>query len=277
MPALLLAALLAATPDDCREAYAAVNYREAATACLAVLSTASIAELPGLYRLAALSHAAIGDDEQAFRLFVSLLSMDPATQLDAALSPKLRAPFERARSAQGGKAIQLQANAHAAREGEPLRLEVGIEDGPQHPATTLRARGPGIDLKIARMNPTVVPLEPAPPGTFLIQLQALDRFGGPLASSAWEWVVEPRLKPRSAALSWKLWGIISGVVLAGAIGSGVGSRLTFAAATSQRFASDAATSLELSRGAAIGADVGFAVGGAVGLGALILLLTSGRE
>src|SRR3954470_8100084 len=99
MPALILAALLSATPDECREAYAAVSYREAATACLAVLSTAPAAELPGLYRLAALSLAALGDEEQAFRLFSSLLAMDPSAQLDPSLSPKLRASFDRAKAA----------------------------------------------------------------------------------------------------------------------------------------------------------------------------------
>src|SRR5262245_38413730 len=105
-PIWLAAAMVLATPDDCREAYAAVNYRMAAEACLSAIPSAPPDQLAGLYRLAGLSVAALGDSKRAQSLFDSWLALDPKAALDASVAPKLRAPFESARRA-GSAPAQL--------------------------------------------------------------------------------------------------------------------------------------------------------------------------
>ncbi len=277
MHALTLLLVLTATPDDCREAYAAVNYKEAARLCVEVLSEAPRGELPGLYRLAGLSLAAVGEEERAFGLFVSLLAMDPHVQLDAALSPKLRAPFERAQRLRAGAKLTLSASSPRAREGRPLQLEVQVDDGPGRPVTEVALKRDGKSQALARAEPTVFTLAPAPAGKLSLELTGLDRFGGRLATVPFELQVAAAARPRSGLLSWKVWAVTAAVVLVGATVSGVVSRQLFSDAGQQHYAADAAAKLSQSNAAALGADVGFGMGGALGLGALILFLTEDRE
>ncbi len=269
--------LLAATPDDCREAYAAVNYKEAARLCVEVLSDAPRGELPGLYRLAALSSAAVGDEERAFVLFSSLLAMEPGVQLDEALSPKLRAPFERAQRARAGAVLALHPEAVRARAGKPLELSVEVDDGPGHPVTELALERAGKPQSVARKDPTHFSLAPAPPGKLALALTAVDRFGGRLLTLPFALDVAPTAGPRTGLLSWKLWVVAAAVVLVGATVSGILSRQAFSDAGQQHYASDARSKLALSNATALGADVGFGVGGALGLGAVVLFLTEDRE
>ena len=266
---VLLATSLAATPDECREAYAAVNYRDAAQACEAVLSTASPAELPGLYRLAALSRAALGDSERAAALFSSLLALDPDVQLDAAISPKLRAPFERARARRGTTKAELRLTPAAVTPEGAVSLSVEVADGPSRPIVAIIGHAAGAPVRVPREDPTRVSLIVQGGGPASVRVGGYDRFGGELALAMLE-VRAPAEAPRR--LSWKPWAVAAGVVLAGAVASAVSSTLLFDQAKSQRFASDAATKLELSHATALGADIGFGVGGALGVVTLVLLL-----
>lgn len=274
----LALSVLSATPDDCREAYAAVNYKEAARVCVEVLSEAPRGELPGLYRLAGLSLAALGEDERAHGLFISLLAMDPQVQLDPSLSPKLRAPFEKAKQARRAEALKLDAAAVPAkvREGKPFAVDVEVRDGAGKPVTEVQLKRDGKLMAAARADPTRFELGAAPPGKVSLELTALDKYGGRLAALPFELEVTAR-STRSAALSWKLWAVAAAVVLVAATVSGVVSNQLFDSAGRQHYASDADSKLALSNAIAIGADVGFGVGGAMGLGALILLITADRE
>jgi hypothetical protein len=275
---VLALSVLTASPDDCREAYAAVNYKEAARVCVEVLSEAPRGELPGLYRLAGLSLAAVGEDERAYGLFVSLLAMDPQVQLDPALSPRLRAPFEKAKQARGGEALKLGAKTAPAklREGKPFAVDVEVRDGAGRPVTELQLKRDGKSQAAARADPTHFELGAATPGKLTLELTALDKYGGRLAALPFELDVAA-VQPRGGLLSWKLWAVAAAVVLVGATVSGVLSGQFFDAAKKERYASDAASKLALSNGLGIGADVGFGVGGAMGLAALLLLITDERE
>jgi hypothetical protein len=269
--------VLAATPDDCREAYAAVNYKDAARICVEVLSDAPTGELPGLYRLAGLSLAAVGDDDRATVLFESLLAMEPNIRLDESISPKLRAPFDQAQRERKGAGLTLEPSVAKAIAGKPLELSVAVKDGPGHPVTELALRRGGQQRSVARADPTRFSLEPAPAGKLALQLTAVDRFGGRLLNLPFALDVAAAPVPRGGLLSWKVWAVAAAVVLAGATVSAIVSRQAFTDAGQERYASDAASKLALSNGTAVGADVGFGAGGLLGLGAVVLFLTEPRE
>jgi hypothetical protein len=265
--------LLSATPDDCREAYASVSYRDAARICVSVLPAAPEGELPGLYRLAALSAAAIGEDEQAYQLFVSLLAMSPAAQLEPSISPKLRSPFERAKARRRGLGLALAPTAGPARQGSPLEVRVAVEDGPERPVTRVGVRLPEGERLALRADPTRVTFVPGQAGRLALEVTGVDAFGGRLARATLELDVAPRVAPRPGWLSWKIWGVASGLLLAGALASGIASRSAFNAANSSHFASDAASQLALSRNTALVADLSLGAGGVMGGGAALLLIT----
>src|SRR4051812_12317543 len=105
----LAAALLAATPDDCRAAYDAVKYRDAAKLCAEAVPTAPAEKLPEVYRLLGLSHAAIDEPQVAQAAFVSMLTLDPAATLPESYAPKVRAPFVEARKLGAGIPVKLAA------------------------------------------------------------------------------------------------------------------------------------------------------------------------
>jgi hypothetical protein len=248
--------LAASSPDECREAYAAVNYREATRLCVSALKVAQPVELPGLYRLAGLSFAALNDEPNALKLFISLLAMDPAAQLDPSISPKLRGPFEKAKALRRGAPVQLELQQTQGPAGE-----VALNDGPEHPVVSLSSQQ---DVeppqKQDRKEQNVIDLHE---GTKRVAVSAYDIFGGVLASATIDLKAPSRI-------SWVPWAVVAGVVLAAAAGSAVASRLLFIDASHMQLVTDAERKLDYSNGTAIGADVGFGFGGAMALTALLI-------
>jgi len=271
----VLMVVLSTTPDDCREAYAAVHYREAAQLCVEVVPTAPPGELAGLYRLAGLSLAALGEDERAFQVFSSLLALEPKLELDASISPRLRAPFDRARAARAGAAVVLRPTpVKPLKENEPVALDIAVDDGPGHPVQRLQVNGPQGSTTAARADPTSVQLPPAPAGPLTLELNGYDVFGGRVASVSSRFEVTGRAPERPLLASWKVWTAVGAVVLAGALVCGVSSRVLGTSAQQQHFDSDRVAEGQLAGDLAITADVGFAVGGVAALLALILGVTA---
>src|SRR3954466_6711243 len=108
----LLSALLAtASVDECRAAYEAVSYREAAKACAEAVPKTPPEQLPEVYRLLGLSNAALDETDLALAAFVSLLTLDAAATLPDSYAPKVRAPFMQARKLGAGTPAKLTARA----------------------------------------------------------------------------------------------------------------------------------------------------------------------
>jgi hypothetical protein len=270
-------AVLGATPDECREAYAALNYREAAVVCVAVLPTAPAGELAGLYRLAGLSLAASGNAERAFQVFSSLLSLDPAYELDDSVSPRLREPFDRAKRARGGAKVTVKAQlARPLVDGQPIALTVSVDDGPGRPIARISAKSPSGEVTAPRADHTSLELPPLTGTAVRVELGGYDTFGGRVFSDSSVFAVPARASPRPVLLSWRLWTGAAAVVLGAASASGIASRVLISNAANDHFADDKARHLQLGATTAILADVGFAVGGALAIAALVLWLTEPR-
>jgi len=273
---LALIGLFGATADDCREAYAAVRYREAGTACLDAIPSTPPDQLAGIYRLAALSLAALGDEEQASALFAGLLALDPLAELSPAISPKLRVLFERARARGAAARVRLVARTTTlARQDLPMTLEVSVDDGAPHPVTEVIATAGAARASAPRDGGRALIQLPAPgkAGPWEIDLAARDRFHGRLATAALSIDVAPLHPPRPAWLSWKGWGVAAGAVAAGALVAGLVSRQSFLSAQRDVFADAASTDLQRAQATAWAADTGFVVAGALTLGAAVLLAT----
>jgi hypothetical protein len=89
-------------------AYAALEYQNAATAADQVLAQRGLSHdmLTRATRVSALSHAALGNGEQAKKSFILLLEYEPDYKVDAKLGPRFSEPFAEARGywqAQGRK------------------------------------------------------------------------------------------------------------------------------------------------------------------------------
>lgn len=257
---------VAATPADCRQAFEALKYREAIEACSAAVPGASPAQVVELYRILGSSFAAVDENERAEAAFISMLALDSTAELSAATSPKIRAPFERARQQAASRVVLAVRAAAAPRVGAPTKLEAVVDDGPARPSSRITARQGAQVQSAARAEPTELTLEaPARSGPLEVEVTAVDRFGGALASRVLVFEVPPA---RGPALSWKLWGgagVVAGLA-AGALG--IAGQLLQSRAVAAEYASDARALHESARGL---------LGGALASAALaaVLLIVSG--
>jgi hypothetical protein len=261
--------------QDCRAQYADLHYREAVASCTRALQSATAGERTELYVLIGSSLAATGDADQAQRVFVSLLAVDPRAELPKGASPKLREPFEAARAL--AAPVQLSARlVEAPREGGEAVVLAEVHDGAAQPVTEVTLT---VDGAVARAARTAEPARltvPAGSRGASARVRALDLLGGELASVT---LALSQTEPvaiesgRPAALSWKTW-LVAGAVFA-VLG---GAALAWAATAypQARAASDvyAAQGLHAQGdGASVASYVGFGLAGAAALGAVILFAT----
>lgn len=265
--------MLTASTADCRAAYDALRYKEAALACQAALPQAPDAQLPELYRLLGLSLAALGDGARAQSAFESLLALDPSSTLAQDYSPKIRASFDAAKARSSAHAARLEAApVRAPRAGEPLTLEVSIEDGPAHPVTRVSVKGSGTPLTSSpRATPpelTRVELAPPPsPATLELEVGALDLFGGRLASRTIQ--VAVREAPSKRAGWKKPWPWLGAAAVVGVGGATMGwlGQREGSQALAQTFADDADRLAQRSHAMTTGANVAFGIAGAAAIAA----------
>jgi hypothetical protein len=278
--AAVLLTVLAATPDDCRSAYDALRFREAIETCKAAIPGAPPEQLTGLYRFLGLSLATVGDDPVAFQAFVSLLALDPTEKLSETLSPKLAAPFQAARSAGAASPVHLSIEpARPPRADRRLSLKVSVTDSLLRPVVRLHAVLGSLDASASRVEgPVLMALGvPGVAGTASVEVEGIDRFGGRIGIEKLALQIPPPPPPRPTALSWKVWlATTAGLALLSA-GSGVYSQWIGRQGNAQTFADRAALDATRSKWSAYGADVGFALSLAFGVGAVLLLATLPRD
>jgi len=269
-----LALALAAAPQDCRQAYEQVRYRDAIAACTEAITTASKDQLAELYRMLGLSLASQGDHARAKAAFVSLLAVDPAATLSDSYSPKLRADFEAARAAGAGTPVTLGIQPPApARVGVPLEVLVKVEDGAAKPVTEVQLRAAGTHVTLPRDGPLRATLPAsAEPGPRPVTLSAFDGFGGRLGEQqlSFDVTAVPR---RPLVLSWVAWSVLT--IAAGGAGAtlGVLSRNDGTQARTTMLGDSSYALEQRANSEAIAADACLAAAGAFGITALILFLT----
>jgi hypothetical protein len=276
MLTLALSTLFAVSPAECRQAYADVHYREAANLCLAAVPGASGAQLLDCYRFAGLSLAALGETEQARTVFESLLALDPKATLDASLSPKLVAPFEAAKAGGAATGASVRATLPTPpKTGERVLVRAEVDDGPARPVARVAARAAGTEQTVTRENgPLFIELPPPQSGPLRIDLDALDRFGGRLATTSLvaELSAAPAATP--SRRPWVPWAIAAAGSAVLCLGSGGLSALEVSTAMTAPFGSDAFAARQRAIGFADGAYALAGVVGALGLIAVIVGLTS---
>ncbi len=106
-----------------------------------------------------------------------------------------------------------------------------------------------------------------------MRVRALDGFEGQLASALLQLDVAPLKAPRPWPLSWKAWGIGAAVFGAAGLASGIVARVDTGRAQGAMFGDTAYAYASRAQVAVVAADTGFAIAGALLLGALLLLLT----
>jgi hypothetical protein len=273
MVSLLVASLLAGTPQSCRAAYEAVRYRDAIAECSAALPAATREQLPELYRFLALALSSQGDHDQAQRAFVSLLALDPAARLAESYSPRLRADFEAARASGAGAPIRLGAQAAVPPQvGVPLEVTVTVDDGPAKPITDIGVTPDGATQRLHREGELKVTLEtPTEAGQREVKLSGYDALGGLLVEQ--RTMLDIAAAPsRSAALSWKVWGIVALVSGVAGVALGAVAKAEQGQVASAHFGSDGQSLQSTGNALALSADVGFGLAAATALVALIMLI-----
>jgi hypothetical protein len=260
---MVVTLVFAATPADCTRAYEGLRYEEGIGLCQAALSSAAKDQLPDLYRHLGLSFAALGQPDRAEAAFVSLLTLEPGTSLDASLSPKLRAPFEAARRHGTRQPISLRLlMPEAAYGGEAVRVSVQVDDGLGHPIVAFTATLSGGTRTQPRVGGAALFEIPVPLGTgdHPLTVRAVDRFGGTLAIASGVVRIVSR---RGWPLSWQLWTGVAAGVLAGATVAGAASQNIGNAANERDYADEAHAGRLQSERLATGANIGFVAGAAL--------------
>lgn len=264
----------ASTAAQCYAAYEQLEYRAAAEACATSIGLAGAAELPMLYQLLAASLAAMGDEAGATSAYESLLALAPEVRLPAEISPRIRAPFEVARRNGAGVPVHLSAVAsERPTAGSPLRLRVLVKDGPTRPVTRVVSTSSGRRWDAARTEDPVRLVLPAPEqeGRLLLEISALDRFGGRLAASSVD--LEVAAPPRSVLLSWKLWGGAALAFAAAGLGVGLASQYVGRVANAREYADQAAADATVAARAASVANISYAIAGLLAAGAVACIVT----
>jgi hypothetical protein len=279
---LLLWWILAAAPttSQCRESYDSLQYRVAAETCAAAIAQAPQEQLLELYRLVAMSAAAVGDNATASSAFLSLLALDGSYQLPDSVSPRIRELLEQVRAKAGDAPVHLdvvpEGPAYVRRR---VSIRVTVTDSRENPVKTFSASSPGGQSQADRLaSPVLLQLPPAPQTPSLnVEVRALDAFGGALALTRLDIPLSEPPSVRPTALSWKLWAGVGTGLLALGTGFGVYSRVAQNNAVNASFADDTVRNVGLAKTSAGIANVSLIAGGAVAVGALVLLLTEPRE
>ena len=129
------------------------------------------AQLRAIFALAGRAAASMGRDAAAQLWFQRWLCLEPAAELPAGASPKLRAALSRARDALGGASLAI----HAVRRGDGAGVELTIRD-PLALAASVRTGGARTPLATAHVT------LPTARG----DIELLDTYGNVLASAAIE-------------------------------------------------------------------------------------------
>lgn len=266
--------MLLGADDACHDHYAALRYRDAISACTEALAAGG--DRSELYTLIALSLAGAGDSDKARRVFAALLAMNPGATLPAGLSPKLRAPFDAAKDA--ATVISLTAEVDSTTAGTTLDVTVAVSDGASRPVSELALSAGDRLARMRRADPTRLSA-PWPASALGATLFAYDVLGGELASAPVPLLISrpdvllPSSSGRPLLLSWKVW-LIGSVVLAALGGAALGwANSDFTRARAETWADSAATIASEGRAALAISGIGFALGGVLALGAVVLGVT----
>ncbi len=204
---------------------------------------------------------------------MSLLALDPAATLAESYSPRLRADFEAARTSGAGAPIRLGVQAAVPPQVSlPLEVTVTVDDGAAKPIAEIGVTADGATQRLRRDGDMKMTLEtPTEPGAREVKLSGYDALGGLLAEQ--RTMLEIAAAPsRSAALSWKVWGIVAVVSGAAGLGLGAFAKSEQSQSASAHFGSDGQSLQSTGNALAISADVGFGLAAATALVALIMLI-----
>jgi tetratricopeptide (TPR) repeat protein len=193
----LLSLLLAAAPasgqkkkpklgpglDRAREEVAELRYEDAQKTLDKVLrsGTNSPGEMTEIYLLLGEVYASLGEDEGASDAFLRALAIDPAIDLRAGLSPKIKDPFGKARKSQRGK--KPLTIAHRILSANPPTIAVLVQADPFEMivgAKLIYKNDSGSDRSVAGVGKERIDLE-LPDGVDRFVVAAIDEHGNRLA------------------------------------------------------------------------------------------------
>src|SRR5205085_660994 len=92
--------------------------------CRSALPTAQREEAENLYRLLALSYAALGDNAGAEAAFTSLLALNPNAQLSSGYAPRMRELLENARRRNDAMPVSMKVAAEEETHPPTVRVEI---------------------------------------------------------------------------------------------------------------------------------------------------------
>lgn len=240
---LLVPALASAqnTISEAEEAYLNVDFERTLELCQQALGEGNHSpdRVTRIYELMGVAHAANGDEEASRDAYIKMLALDPESQVDTNLSPRLRSPFMEARGHWATRSERLTLDARLVRARAGLRVLVTdpLSMGSEVRVLT-RVAG-----EMGEMHETRYPVEDARlvevdglPEADQIEyvVQLLDEHGNRIREMGTE--DEPRIVGRDPATSggvvggseggggvpgW-VWGVVGGVVAAAGLGLGLG-------------------------------------------------------
>ena len=228
------------TISEAEEAYLNVDFERTLELCDQALREGnhSPERVTRIYELMGVAHAANGDEDASREAYIKMLALDPESQVDTNLSPRLRSPFMEARGHWATRSERLTLDARLVRARASLRV---IVTDPVSMATEVRVLT-RVAGEMGEMNETRYPVEESRlvevdglPDADQIEyvVQLLDAHGNAIRQLGTE--DEPRVVGRDPTTSggvvgggndgggipvW-VWGVVGGVAAAAGLGLGL--------------------------------------------------------
>ncbi len=230
------------TIAQAEEAYLNVDFERTLELCQEALTegTHGPDRVTRIYELMGVAYAANGDEDESRNAYIKMLALDPESQVDTNLSPRLRSPFMEARGHWATRSDRLELDARLVRARAGLRV---LATNPLSMGTEVRVLT-RVAGEMGDMNETRYPVEESRlieveglPEADRIEyvVQLLDEHGNRIRELGTE--DEPRVVGRDPAATggvvggdggdggggipvW-VWGIVGGVAAVAGVGLGL--------------------------------------------------------